>query len=182
VGRCCHDFLHTSTDGITGPLASCSVCSCTLLPVARVSSRKSTFRRGPGESFPVEYTASTTVSTTGEHTGVVVTFRDITERQAVDAPDLVQQAVDVMQPMAERAGIDLRAEADHCSLRVDADRILQTLMNLLSNAIKFSPRGAKVTVSAASEGETFTFHVTDEGRGIPRDKLETVFERFQQVD
>lgn len=262
VGRCCHDFLHASSDGIVGPLASCSVCSCTLLPVARVASRKSNFRRAPGESFPVEYTASTTVSTTGEHTGVVVTFRDITERQAVerlknefvstvshelhtpltsirgslgllaagllgelpekgsrmlqiaigntdrlvrlindildlermdsgrvelrrravDAADLVTQAIDVMQPMAERAGIDLHAEAEHCSLRVDADRMLQTLTNLLSNAIKFSPRGAKVTISAAANGETFTFRVTDEGRGIPHDRLETVFERFQQVD
>jgi PAS domain S-box-containing protein len=262
VGRCCHDFLHTSSDGLPGPLASCSVCSCTLLPIARVSSRKSAFRRGPGESFPVEYTASTTVSASGERTGVVVTFRDITERQAVerlksefvstvshelrtpltsirgslgllaagllgelpakgqrmldiaigntdrlvrlindildlekmesgrvelrrrvvDAPDLVIQAVDVMQPMAERAGIELRAEAEHCSILVDSDRILQTLTNLLSNAIKFSPRGATVTVSAVSGGGNFTFRVADEGRGIPHEKLETVFERFHQVD
>jgi PAS domain S-box-containing protein len=83
VGRCCHDFLHTSSDGTPGPLEACSVCSCTLLPVIRVS-RTSTFLRRNHGPFPVEYTASSIVAPGGRPAGVVVTFRDITERQAVE--------------------------------------------------------------------------------------------------
>jgi len=57
------------------------------------------------------------------------------------------------------------------------------LTNLLSNAIKFSPAGSKVwlTANSSSQGKV-TICVRDQGRGIPREKLEMIFERFQQVD
>lgn len=64
----------------------------------------------------------------------------------------------------------------------DADHILQALTNLLSNAIKFSPRGATVTLRVRSLKNNIEFLVKDCGRGIPSDKLETIFERFAQVD
>jgi signal transduction histidine kinase len=59
---------------------------------------------------------------------------------------------------------------------------------LLSNAIKFSPAGSTVWLSAAcspasdQQAAQLLFTIKDEGRGIPHDKLETIFERFQQVD
>ncbi len=67
----------------------------------------------------------------------------------------------------------------------DPDQIMQALTNLLSNAIKFSPQGATVLIKArATEAPSnkVEFLVKDYGRGIPSDKLETIFERFQQVD
>jgi len=60
--------------------------------------------------------------------------------------------------------------------------IVQTLTNLLSNAIKFSPAEATVWVSITRQGEEAVVTVRDQGRGIPADKGESVFERFQQVD
>ncbi|HEY0583990.1 MAG TPA: ATP-binding protein, partial [Chloroflexota bacterium] len=62
------------------------------------------------------------------------------------------------------------------------DRVVQVLTNLLSNAIKFSPAGGVVEVSAQAQGGRVLFAVEDHGRGIPADKLETIFGRFQQVD
>jgi signal transduction histidine kinase len=56
------------------------------------------------------------------------------------------------------------------------------LTNLLSNAIKFSPPQSTVTLSAQTQIDTVLFQVHDRGRGIPADKLESVFGRFQQVD
>jgi signal transduction histidine kinase len=56
------------------------------------------------------------------------------------------------------------------------------LTNLISNAIKFSPDGATVWLGADARGEEIVFAVRDEGRGVPPDKLELIFERFQQVD
>lgn len=64
----------------------------------------------------------------------------------------------------------------------DPDRLVQVLVNLAANAIKFSPRGSTVTVRATHEGSATQFAVRDSGRGIPPDKLESIFERFQQVE
>ena len=64
----------------------------------------------------------------------------------------------------------------------DTDRIVQALTNLLGNAIKFSPAGADVTASARREGDLVRFTVSDQGRGIPPEQLEAIFERFRQVD
>jgi CheY-like chemotaxis protein len=59
---------------------------------------------------------------------------------------------------------------------------MQMLTNLLSNAIKFSPAGTTVWLSAERWGEQLLVQVKDQGRGIPAEKLESIFERFQQVD
>jgi signal transduction histidine kinase len=67
-------------------------------------------------------------------------------------------------------------------VEADADRVQQTLVNLLGNAIKFSPAGSTVTVSAHTNGSEAVISVRDTGRGIPSDKLSTIFERFEQVD
>jgi CheY-like chemotaxis protein len=64
----------------------------------------------------------------------------------------------------------------------DSDRIIQMLTNLLGNAIKFSPPETTVTLSGAARETDFLFCVADRGRGVPEQKLETIFERFSQVD
>jgi signal transduction histidine kinase len=60
---------------------------------------------------------------------------------------------------------------------------VQALTNLLSNAIKFSQPSSTVwlTVESLSSSEVL-FRVRDRGQGIPTDKLESIFERFHQVD
>lgn len=99
---------------------------------------------------------------------------------------LCHQAVESMQVMADEAEVSLQLEAADLPVNVDCDRILQILTNLLSNAIKFSHPGGSVWLSAQLKEATPTsqIHITvqDQGRGIPPDQLETIFERFQQVD
>jgi CheY-like chemotaxis protein len=64
----------------------------------------------------------------------------------------------------------------------DEDRVIQTLLNLIGNAIKFSEPGSTVRLDASEEGTEVHFRVSDSGRGIPADKIDSIFERFQQVD
>jgi PAS domain S-box-containing protein len=108
-------------------------------------------------------------------------------KQAVEpgmsgAGELMRGAADVMEAMAERAGVRLLVSAAEVRVRADADRILQVLTNLVSNAVKFSPPGSAVSLSAAARDGEVLFSVRDHGRGVPSDKLELIFERFQQVD
>ncbi|MEG4574901.1 PAS domain S-box protein [Microcoleus sp. N3A4] len=137
-------------------------------------------------------------------------------KQTCNVAELMLQAADEMQGMAQQAGVTLSVRPVGAQLRAVPDRLIQALTNLLSNAIKFSPSGATVWLSGelthnsdlpekaglksvsspsllSSEPATADRHlpvpsssiliaVQDQGRGIPADKLEMVFERFQQVD
>jgi two-component system sensor histidine kinase ChvG len=57
-------------------------------------------------------------------------------------------------------------------------RLGQVVTNLIDNAISFSPAGGVVTVRLARRGDLATITVSDQGPGIPEDRLETIFERF----
>ena len=120
-----------------------------------------------------------------------------------DAADLVQRSVEVMTSSAQEAGVTLEVEAPSVQIWVAPDRIIQTFTNLLSNAIKFSTVGGVVALRAEIIDEVILetksdknclnqpqrllsshilFSVQDHGRGIPEDKLESIFGRFHQVD
>lgn len=104
------------------------------------------------------------------------------DKQWCDATTLMQQAVEVLQAFAEENHITLFLSPASVQIWADPDRIIQTLVNLISNAIKFSPPESTVTLIAQTQVERILFQVQDQGRGIPADKLETVFGHFQQVD
>jgi len=103
-------------------------------------------------------------------------------RGLVDAGTILVQAAEGLQSIAEEADVRIVVKPATGSVWGDSDRIMQTLTNLLANAIKFSPRQTTVTVSGTAGENEFVFCVADEGRGIPEEKLKTIFERFSQVD
>jgi two-component system sensor histidine kinase VicK len=99
------------------------------------------------------------------------------------AEDLLRRAAGVQQNRTPRPNIRIFFAAHGVNVWADADRILQTLNNLLSNAIKFSPAGSEIHLTARNLDETEAIiEVRDQGRGIPADKLEHIFDRFQQGD
>ena len=104
------------------------------------------------------------------------------ERVWCEGVEASRQVAEVLRPVAERAGIELRVIGEETPVWADADRLTQTLTNLVGNAIKFSPSGSAIEVRVTSERSVVRFEVRDRGRGIPADKLESIFERFQQVD
>jgi signal transduction histidine kinase len=94
----------------------------------------------------------------------------------------MEDAVATMRPMAERSAIQIILTPLQVQLYLDPDRIVQALTNLISNAIKFSPYGGVVWMDGEVREEEVVIRVRDEGRGIPADKLDVIFERFQQAD
>lgn len=104
------------------------------------------------------------------------------EKQDCNAAGLMIQATEAMQPMAQQHEITLVTQPIDIQIWADADYILQALTNLLSNAIKFSSPGGTVWLTVERFSSDALFQVRDQGQGIPADKLESIFERFQQVD
>ncbi len=100
----------------------------------------------------------------------------------VQMAELVRQSMDGMQLVSESAGVLLIHDKTQVEITADSDRLLQVLTNLLSNAIKFSPPNSAVSIMLRPGSSGVTLSVIDQGRGIPADKLEAIFGRFQQVD
>jgi signal transduction histidine kinase/CheY-like chemotaxis protein len=100
--------------------------------------------------------------------------------------DLSQQSIESMTSLAEAAHVRLElvliAAPEAVFFDGDSDRILQVLTNLLSNAVKFSPPSSTVEVRIEADADAVLLRVSDQGRGIPADKLDSIFDRFQQVE
>lgn len=97
--------------------------------------------------------------------------------------DPITHSIEALQAGADAAGIVLRRErAADIVVSADPDRIIQALVNLIGNAVKFSEPGGTVEISAARHPDHAVITVRDRGRGIPAANLETIFDRFSQVD
>ncbi|MGA2251374.1 PAS domain S-box protein [Terracidiphilus sp.] len=107
---------------------------------------------------------------------------DAVELKPVQLAEIVQVAIEGVQPVADAAGIQLIHDMVRAEISGDADRLTQVLTNLLANAIKFSPAKSSVSVMMRVEDAGVTISVIDEGRGVPQAMLETIFDRFRQVD
>lgn len=258
IGRPAHSILHAAV-GSAACNQDCKIRRAFLL--RETTSGQDTYYKRNGKSFPVEFSVTPMVEH-GINVGSVLSFRDISQRYALDrmkdefistvshelrtpltsirgalgllsagllgeisekasnlmriavsnsdrlvrlindildlermqsgrAPlsfrtcalnELAQQAIDALQPMAEAAQVKLHLEAGPTNVESDSDRILQVITNLLSNAIKFSPPQSTVRIVMEKTFDGASFSVIDQGRGIPADKLESIFDRFQQVD
>ncbi|HUZ97182.1 MAG TPA: response regulator [Edaphobacter sp.] len=105
--------------------------------------------------------------------------------------ELCKQAIETMKPMADSNTVHLEmipatsgpnGHAEGLFFDGDSDRILQVLTNLLSNAIKFSPTASTIRVHTEATSDSILLKISDEGRGIPSEKLDSIFDRFQQVE
>lgn len=110
-----------------------------------------------------------------ESTGIQLYYED------TDCAKVVARALEVVKPEADSKKIALVENSVSQTCKFDVERINRVLVNLLNNAIKFSPSGSKITASCTLTGENLEFSVSDQGAGIPEDKIDSVFEKFRQV-
>jgi len=100
----------------------------------------------------------------------------------LEVRELLEAATEQIEGMAASVGVRVELGTTAGRVIADEDRVIQTLMNLLGNAIKFSESGCVVRLDASVHGSEVHFRVSDDGRGIPHDKLDSIFDRFEQVD
>ena len=125
-------------------------------------------------------------------TALLAIINDILDLASIDtdAMELSLGEVDIARTMrAASEGVQDRLAESDITLKVvalddvgsfvaDGKRIRQILFNLLSNAIGFSSPGQTVTLAALRRPDEVVFKITDQGRGIPHDVMEHVFDRF----
>ncbi|HAT51146.1 MAG: hypothetical protein HQL07_13350 [Nitrospirae bacterium] len=94
----------------------------------------------------------------------------------------VHEVTHLLRPLAEKKGIALTVTimGDY-NVRVDLKRFKQILFNLIGNAIKFTAQG-EISLHVSQQANFVLFRVADTGLGIPPDKMEVIFDAFEQVD
>ena len=103
---------------------------------------------------------------------------------AVDVPELVEDCVGSLQPLAKRARIVLRTSLapDLPTIVADPRRLKQILLNLLTNAIKFTKEGGQVIVSGTLVDGELRLRVRDNGVGMTKDEIAFAMQPFHQLD
>ncbi len=104
------------------------------------------------------------------------------DEKAVDLSAIIESALTMVRPQAERGGIILRNLSPETlpQLRADERVVKQVLINLLGNAVKFTPSGGNIDVVFRQLPDASpSLTVMDTGIGIPPERLEQIFEPFQ---
>lgn len=102
--------------------------------------------------------------------------------QSFSTDDFMGQFAEDAQLLAESRGLRLRMAQNDCGVAVfDQGWVRQALFNLLSNALRFSPPQGTITFFSKRTDGVWIVEVWDEGKGVPPDRLNDIFERFVQI-
>jgi signal transduction histidine kinase len=101
-------------------------------------------------------------------------------RTPVDLSAVMAEVLDMLSPSLRERSVRIEADvpSDLPRIEGDPDLIKQVFINLISNAIKYSPRGTTVTVAAREEAVNIVMSVADQGVGIPKDEIGSVFDKY----
>ncbi len=137
---------------------------------------------------------ATDIAAAGRH--LLGLVDDLNDAQLIEAADfrITGDAIDLAD-VARRAASLLRVRAADKNMRIDAPaddeilfaqgdfrRILQIMVNLIGNAVRYAPPGSVIWVRPEQEGDLAAIVVADQGKGIPAEAHEHIFEKFARLD
>jgi PAS domain S-box-containing protein len=105
------------------------------------------------------------------------------KKEPVDFRNVLDSALETARSFIESRGHDLviRMPDDALPVDVDVTRLAQVVANLLNNAAKYTPHGGRIQLAADVARETLVVRIVDNGAGIPKEMLESIFDVFTQV-
>lgn len=97
---------------------------------------------------------------------------------------IIQSALDQVAYSAASKGITLEqcVASEAAEIEADEGKLCRVLVNLLGNAVKFTPTDGRITLSVRPHDDGVLFAVRDNGRGIPAEAFEHIFEKFGQLE
>jgi signal transduction histidine kinase len=103
--------------------------------------------------------------------------------EPLDMAALTYEMEVLFRPQAQEKKIAIEREVPSNLPKAwaDSDRMAEILTNLLSNAFKFTPENGRITLAVKENGRALEIRVKDSGIGIPRDSLNRIFNKFEQV-
>jgi signal transduction histidine kinase len=161
-------------------------------PLARIQGMAEVLGKDDGGLTPTQRRALDTIADSSEELiefiGSILSLSRIEAKEmklnlrSRDVNSIVREVVRRTDFMASRKNIEVQTELEPLfSMKVDEDLMKTVLTNLVENAIKYSPENSKVLITTEEENNEVVIQVADQGRGIPREDLYRVFERFYRA-
>lgn len=161
-------------------------------PLARLRSRAELALTQPADTERYREALAECVEETDRTLTMLDTLMDISEaesgamqlvRQPADLREVVERAVELYRDVADANGVSLSVATPAAVVVLgDRTRLEQVAANLLDNALKYTPRGGRVDVELAPDGDGGVLEIRDTGRGIPADELPRIWERLFRGD
>jgi len=114
----------------------------------------------------------------------ITTGKLAVRKAPLEVQSVLRDAIEIARPFLEmrRHRFDFVAPAEPIIVEGDRTRLAQVFSNLLNNAAKYTDPGGQVLLSVAPEGDEAVIRVRDNGLGLARESLDSIFEMFMQVD
>lgn len=108
---------------------------------------------------------------------------DTMVKEAITPQQLIETGLKPLRlPLREKQiELDIQVDQRITELQGDPQHLSWVLTNLISNALRYTDPGGRVTIAVQPDNEMILFTVSDTGRGIPPDALESIFEKFIQI-
>jgi signal transduction histidine kinase len=160
-------------------------------PLTRVRARLERARDGAATRVELVETADKAIAGIDQALGIITALLRIAEIEhserrvsfrAVDLAEVVREAAELYEPIAEDKGLMLATEAGSVAVFGDRDLLLEAIVNLVDNAVKFTPAGGKVWLAALKTPTGAILRVADTGPGIEESEREAVLRRFYRAD
>lgn len=105
--------------------------------------------------------------------------------ESIDANAVVREAIEIANSaiLSKKIRVFTELDAERHYIRADSIRLQQIFWNLINNAVKFTPPGGQIAVRTYNDSDGhFRFEITDNGIGIERERLVSIFTPFEQAD